>query len=189
MESVNAGKIQRTLGFKPGADLGKLHILVGRLGEDVVAEGNEVVLVGERHDSLRVVFRDREQRLEDAGDSLSETRREAVHDKMGVLLGHGRVRGGDVMAEGDIVEGHAECGAVGQMADDHGVRNAAVFVNEHEVGHALGEAGLDEILHDGVTTVKTDRVWEAEAEFLGVSQSLRHVMAGVMAGSIPSRTE
>lgn len=161
--------VQLTLGLKPGADFGELYVLVRRLGEYVVAEGDEVVLVGERHDTLRIVLGDREECLEDARNALSEAGRKPVHDEMRVLLGHGRVGGGDVVAERDVVERHAERGAVGEVADDHGIGYAAVLMHEHEVGHALRETRLHEILHDRVAAVEADRVGEAETEFLAVS--------------------
>lgn len=131
-----------------------------------MAEGDKVVLVGKSHDTLSIVLGHGEERLEDTRDAFSEAGSEAIKDEVGVLLGNGRVGGSHVVSESDIVERHAQRRAVGEVANDHGIGHAAVFVYEHEVRNALREARLHQVLHNGVTTVKSDSVWEAEAEFL-----------------------
>ena len=54
--------------------------------KDMVTEGDEVTVVGERHHSLRVGFWNREEVLQNARDTLSQWRRQVIEEKVRIDL-------------------------------------------------------------------------------------------------------
>lgn len=158
-----------TLHLEPRADFCQLNLL-GYLHEHMMSavcihvslillpsklyppERYEVLLVRERHHSLTVLLRYREQMLEHIAHPSAELRREVVKYKVWVLLGDG---GGlirsDVVAEGDVVESEVDGGAVGEVGNDHGVWQGGQRESEQgEIGRDthLGHRGARERQRD-----------------------------------------
>ena len=60
----------------------------------------------------------------------------------------------EVVAEDRVHDAKVGRGAVGEMADHEAVGFASVLVHQHEVGHFVGSARLDELLEHVVTAVQ-----------------------------------
>lgn len=70
------------------------------------------------------------------------------------------------MSKGNVVEGHRESGAVGEMGYDKGVGDTTVFVDDEEIGYALSITCGDEVFDDCVTSVETVGIGENKSQFL-----------------------
>lgn len=70
------------------------------------------------------------------------------------------------MSKGNVVEGHRESRAVGEMGDDKSVGDTTVFVHDEEIGNALSITCGDEVFDDCVTSVETIGIGENKSQFL-----------------------
>lgn len=130
-------------------------------------ERDKVLVIDETHDSLRIVFWNREQCFDDTHRPLAEFGREVFEDQIGILLRYRAIRiCADVVSECHVVKGEGEGGTMREMGDDHGVRPSSSFVKKDEIGHVLCATCLDERAHDGVTPVESIRVRKDQSQLL-----------------------
>jgi hypothetical protein len=132
---ANVSKFERrpTFRLESWPNLGQLDILVCVFDKNVMSavsqfctlhlpKADEVGVVGKCHDTFAVFFRYGEQRLEDTGYTLAKLRAKVFENELRILLGHGRGRmRGDVVPQGDIVEGKRKRRSVREMRDQHSV--------------------------------------------------------------------
>ena len=87
------------------------------------------------------------------------------------MLGDGRllVRC-NVMAEEDVVQGEEHGGPVGEVGDDHSIRDASMLVQDYQVRDVVGATCVCELFDDVVSAVDAMGVGKDQAHFLdGVS--------------------
>jgi hypothetical protein len=84
-----------------------------------------------------------------------------------ILLRHSRaLHTLQTMPQHDSGQGEQHGRSVGEVAEHEGVGDAAVLVEDDEVGDAVGTTGVGKLFHDVVSAVDASRVGKAKAHFL-----------------------
>ena len=109
-----------TLHFETRADFGELNVLMTRLDEDMVSEGDEIIVVGKGHDAFAVFLGNGEEVFQNIGGALSEFGGEVIEDEVGECFRDGAVIL-DVVTQNHVVECEKCCWSVREVRNNHAV--------------------------------------------------------------------
>lgn len=105
--------------------------------------------------------------LEGVPHSPPQAAPEALEDQMRELLRDGgTLDASETVPKYDAREGEEDGGAVGEVGEHESVGDAAVLVEDDEVGDAVRPARICELLHDVVSSVDPRGIWDAKPHFL-----------------------